>query len=170
MSTITQVSLAEYLGTVYEPDCDYVDGVVEERNVGMKRHSRTQTILSAWLFAREKHHGQRVLVEQRVQVSPSRVRIPDICLIAPDNDEEITQRPPVLWVEVLSPDDRWSRVQARLKDVLAFGVPTIWIIDPYSNEAWITTADGAVKAVQDGILRCAAPSLELPLKDILPEE
>jgi hypothetical protein len=34
MALATRVSLEEYLSTDYEPDCDYVDGVLEERNVG----------------------------------------------------------------------------------------------------------------------------------------
>jgi len=29
-----QISLADYLRTRYHPDCDYVDGEVQERNVG----------------------------------------------------------------------------------------------------------------------------------------
>ncbi len=76
------VSLAEYLTTEYEPDCDYVDGVLEERNLGKNRHSRTQTLLIAWLAARETQHGFSVLTEQRVQVAPRCVRIPDVCLSA----------------------------------------------------------------------------------------
>ena len=55
------VSLAEYLDTDYEPDCDYVDGFLEERNVGKKKHSRTQTRLIAWLVSNESRHGFRVL-------------------------------------------------------------------------------------------------------------
>jgi hypothetical protein len=43
MAVATRVSLEEYLNTEYEPDCDYVDGVLEQRNVGKKRHARTQT-------------------------------------------------------------------------------------------------------------------------------
>ena len=35
----TMVSVDEYLHTAYHPDCDYVDGVVEDRNVGEKDHS-----------------------------------------------------------------------------------------------------------------------------------
>lgn len=33
MAAGTQISVEEYLHTVYRPDCDYVDGVVEERNL-----------------------------------------------------------------------------------------------------------------------------------------
>ncbi len=37
-SQITLVSVDEYLHSVYEPDVDYVDGVLEDRNVGEKKH------------------------------------------------------------------------------------------------------------------------------------
>ena len=91
MSTAVQISLGEYLSNTYEPDCDYVDGVLEERNVGLRRHSRTQTLIARWLGNREQQHGHAVLVEQRVKVSATRVRIPDVCLVAPDNDDELTR-------------------------------------------------------------------------------
>ena len=28
------VPLADYLGHTYEPDCDYIEGILEERNTG----------------------------------------------------------------------------------------------------------------------------------------
>jgi Uma2 family endonuclease len=167
MATAVHVSLEEYLNTDYEPDCDYVDGVLEERNVGKKRHARTQARLILWLAAREQQYGYEVLPEQRVKVGASRVRIPDVCLVAADDEDEVQQRPPWLCIEVLSPEDRWSRVDARLKDYLAFGVPMIWVIDPYAKEAWMVTAEGPRAKVEDGILRCGNPALELPLSDVL---
>jgi hypothetical protein len=50
------ISLEEYLKTRYEPDCEYVDGVLEERNVGRHRHSRTQARLAVWLSSKELEH------------------------------------------------------------------------------------------------------------------
>ena len=49
----TQVSLSEYLTTDYEPDCDYVDGELEERNVGEKEHSAVQQFIK-WLAVHEE--------------------------------------------------------------------------------------------------------------------
>ena len=164
------ISLAEYLHTEYEPDCEYIDGVLEDRNVGKQKHSATQGMIVGWLLASRAQHGHRVLPEQRVQVSRFRVRIPDVCLVPLSDRDEITTQPPVLWIEVLSPDDRWGRVQAKLKDILAFGVATVWIIDPYSNEAWTVTQNNPVTAVEDGILRCSNPNLEMPLTEVLPAE
>jgi Uma2 family endonuclease len=170
MSTAIHISLEEYLNTEYEPDCDYVDGCLEERNVGKNRHSRTQTLLSSWLFTREQEHGHKVLLEQRVRVSRSRVRIPDICLVDAKDNDEVVQNPPALCVEILSPDDRWDRIQERLTDFLDFGVPTIWIINPYTREAWIATPDAPVAPVKDGKLRCPALKLEAELNEVLPAE
>ncbi len=169
MATAVHVSLAEYMNTDYEPDCDYVDGIIEERNVGKKRHSKAQGLLYAWLLSKTQEHGCDVLLEQRVQISPSRVRIPDICL-AVRNSDEVVQQPPALCIEILSPEDRWSRIQVRLNDYLAFGVQTIWIIDPYSKEAWIATPEKPATAVEHGKLRCTNPDLEVELKEILPED
>jgi Uma2 family endonuclease len=170
MAIATRVSLEEYLNTSYEPDCDYVDGVLEERNVGKNRHSETQGLIIGLLLALRRQHGHRVMPEQRVQVSPTRVRIPDVCLIGRDDRDEITQRPPALWVEVLSPDDRFSRVVTRLQDAVRMGVPMIWLIDPYSKRAWAMTPEMPMTEVTDGVLRCANLNLELRVNDVLPEE
>lgn len=170
MSTTVRVSLEEYLSTEYEPDCEYIDGIIEDRNVGKNRHSRTQTLLSSWLFAREKQQGHKVLVEQRIRISSSRVRIPDICLVDPEDTDEVIQHPPALWIEILSPEDRWSRVQAKIDDVLHFGVPTIWVIDPYAKQAWIASPEQPIAEAPGGKLHCANLNLELGLNEILPEE
>jgi len=170
MSTAARVSLAEYLSTEYEPDCEYIDGVLIDRNVGKQKHSRTQTILAVWLEGRGNQHGYKALVEQRVRFSASRFRIPDICLVPSDDEDEIIQHPPALWIEILSPEDRWSRVQAKAEDCLQFGVGTIWIIDPYTHRAWIGTQAQALTQALDGRLRCENPGLEVALDEILPRD
>jgi Uma2 family endonuclease len=165
-----RVSLEEYLNTDYEPDCDYVDGVLEDRNAGKKKHARTQTRLAAWLGARGQLYGYEALVELRTKVSATRVRVPDICLVSVSDQDEITQNPPLLCIEVLSPEDRWSRIEARLRDYLAFGVPTVWAIDPYARKGWVGTQETAIAEITDGVLRCADLNLEVALSEILPEE
>ena len=42
MTTGSLISIREYLNTSYRPDCDYVDGVVEERNLGELDHGWVQ--------------------------------------------------------------------------------------------------------------------------------
>ena len=170
MATAAHVSLAEYLSTEYEPDCEYLDGVVEERNLGKGKHSETQTLLTMLLGQRLRAKVFKMRVEQRVQLSSSKIRIPDICVILADNKDEVIQSPPALWIEILSPEDRWARVQAKIDDCLGFGVGTLWIIDPYSRQAWSATQTQAMAEVLDGKLNSHHPLLEISLEEILPEE
>ncbi len=163
------VPLEEYLSTSYEPDCDYVDGVLEDRNVGKTKHNKTQRNLILWLAKKQETHQRDIRPEQRVRISPTRIRIPDVCLVNTDDKDEVVRTPPALWIEVLSPEDRFSRVQSKLEDVVKFGVGTLWIVDPYSNEAWVADG-GPLIAAPDGVLRCTALGLECPLSEILPED
>ena len=39
MTRPARISLDEYLSTVYDPDCEYVDGELIERNMGESDHS-----------------------------------------------------------------------------------------------------------------------------------
>ena len=78
MKTFTPVPVDEYLSTDYGPDVDYVDGEIVERNAGEKDHSRLQTLLIIYLGSRESEYGIRVFAEQRILISPSRFRVPDI--------------------------------------------------------------------------------------------
>ena len=80
MSTAALVSLQEYLTTTYRPDCDYVDGVLYERNVGQKEHSKLQAALIVWFYSRRAELRLAVFPEQRIQVGTRRYRIPDVCL------------------------------------------------------------------------------------------
>lgn len=165
---ITHVPIDEYLNTEYEPDCDYVDGVLEDRNVGKQKHSETQILLGGWLLAQAGTHRKKPLSEQRVRLSASKVRIPDLCLIERNNRDEVVDTPPALWIEILSPEDRFSRVQRKVKEILNFGVPTVWIIDPYERQAWIGTTTTGIVEAKDNILRCEFLNLQLPLDEVIP--
>lgn len=163
MPVATQVSVSEYLKTSYDPDCDYVDGEVVERKVGERTHARAQGVSLSLLMGQEKLLGVTVLPEQRVQVKPTRFRIPDICVLAPGAPrEEIITHPPFLCVEVLSKDDTMSAIMERVEDYLAMGVPNVWIVDPWRHRGYHSTRDG-MKEAKDRVLRTAKPDLEVPL-------
>jgi Uma2 family endonuclease len=160
-------SLDEYLNTSYSPDCEYIDGVVLERNVGKTKHAFTQTEVLSQLRSFARPLSFHALVEQRVRVSASRVRIPDVCVVR-RLDQEVIVEPPLLCVEVFSPDDRWSRVNQSVTDYLAMGVPCVWIIDPYSRRAWIIDQEQPPAEVADGMLRASTLGAECPLSEVLP--
>jgi Uma2 family endonuclease len=79
-----------------------------------------------------------VTQELRTQVSPSHFRVPDVLVMRSDAPfEEIVKTPPLLCVEVLSPDDRMVDMQDKIDDYLAMGVAAIWVVNPRSRKAFV---------------------------------
>ena len=165
MASRTLISVEEYLRTSYRPDCDYVDGEVLERNMGEKSHAKLQKAILLYLSAREKELGIWVIQEQRVQVSAKRFRIPDICVTLGEPNEEILRQPPFICIEILSPEDRWPRIQQRIDDYLGMGVPYVWVLDPAAKTAYSVTRSAGTNQVTD-VLKTLNPSVELPLSEI----
>jgi Uma2 family endonuclease len=165
MATRTLIPVEVYLTSVYRPDCDYVDGEVLERNLGEREHSYIQAALVSYFFSRRKALNIEVYPEQRVQVRTNRFRIPDVCVVLGGTKEKIFITPPFLCVEILSPEDRMSRVWERIHDYFQMGVPNVWVIDPETRVAHIASATGDLHRVTDA-LRTADPVLEVPLVEI----
>ena len=169
MERSTLISVEEYLATSYRPDQEYVDGTLVERNVGEWDHSNLQMVLSAYLFNRREELGIHVVPEQRVQVKPTRFRVPDICAVAGEKPgEQILTRPPFLCVEILSKDDRMSEMQERIDDYLSFGVPYVWVVDPRIKRAYVYTSE-ATHEVKD-VLRTRNPDIAVALSELFSEK
>ena len=165
MSVTELVTVEEYLSTDYSPDCDYVDGVLEDRHVGGKGHSKLQRVLIIWFDKHTASLGVQTFPEQRVQVSPSRYRLPDLCVTLGEPEGEIFFTPPFLCIEILSPQDQMGRVLSKVSDFLNLGVSYVWVIDPRKKTATVYTAS-EVLPVSDGILRTQNPDIALPLADL----
>ena len=118
------------MATSYRPDCEWVDGEVRERNPGKYEHARLQLLISFWLAQHEAEWQVEVVTEQRVQVAPRRVRIPDVAVLRPGPHPPVLIEPFWLAIEILSPEDSYTETQQRASDFLAMGVRSVWIIDP----------------------------------------
>ncbi len=130
----TFISVEEYLHSTYEPDAEYVDGVLEERSMGEGRHSEWKGTLAYFFKAHKREWVIRVRPETRTQTGERRYRIPDLAILdAALPDEPIVTVPPLIAVEILSSEDRLSRLVIRLADFEAMGVPAIYVIDPVDN-------------------------------------
>src|SRR5664280_3651045 len=81
MSSTTLISVQEYLATSYRPDCDFVDGELQERNLGELEHALLQSAILAWFWAKQREWNVLPIVEQRVQVAPTRFRVPDVTVL-----------------------------------------------------------------------------------------
>jgi Uma2 family endonuclease len=115
----------------WDPDAEYVDGEIEERPVGENKHSAWQLAIQIWFQQHAKEWNIRVRPELRIQVSPTRFRVPDVTILDRDQPvEQIITHPPVAVFEVLSPEDRHTRFTRKLQDYEVMGIPQIWVIDP----------------------------------------
>lgn len=160
------ISVEEYLNTTSRPDCDYIDGEVVERNLGEIDHGDMQGLLVYYLIGHRKEWGISIFPETRVQVKTQRFRVPDISVVlGPKPTTRIIVSPPLLCIEILSPEDRMSKMQERVDDYLAFGVPCVWVIDPGPRRGFVYTAEG-MREAKDGILRVADTPISVPLADL----
>lgn len=165
MTTSAPVSTDEYLNTSYRPDCDYIDGRVMERSSGEFEHSSLQREILFYLRDHYPALRRRLQPEQRMRVSATRFRIPDICVLAENAPtERVIATPPVLCIEILSPEDTMNRTMERIKDYFAMGVPVCWVIDPVTREGWMSTPGHLLDEPSDRILR--AGDIEMALAGV----
>lgn len=137
------IPIEQYLHTSYSPDVDYVDGVIEERNLGEFDHARLQALITALILSHEPAWNVIGIVEQRIRVAGRRVRIADIAMLHADAPREaVTETPPFVCIEILSPEDRLSRAKVVLQDYLSMGVEHVWLIDPLRRVSYTYNATG----------------------------
>lgn len=167
IETATQISVESYLATSFEDgDLEYIDGELESTNVGEIDHSVLQAAIAAWFFARRKSLGVFPLTEVRTRVSPTRFRLPDVAVVRGARPEgAVLRSPPFLVVEILSPEDRVSRMEARIDDYLRFGVEWIWLIDPKTGTGHIYRGQSRL-FVPDGVYRTSDPAIEMNFAEL----
>ncbi len=133
MATTVRVPIEVYLrGDLdYDHDVDYVDDHIEDRNLGTNGHSKWQLAIQRWFMLNEETWNVLVRPELRIKTAARRYRIADVAILdASLPQEPVPTHPPLVVFEVLSPEDRLSRVKIRLADFVTMGVPEIWLIDP----------------------------------------
>jgi Uma2 family endonuclease len=149
---LTLVSEQEYLGSQYEPDCEFEDGVLIERHVGTEKHSWMQAALAAYVFHRRKAWGVNVYTEQRARVRPGKYKLPDVCIVqGPRPTTPVFEQPPLVAIEILSPEDEPLRVDQTIAEWLEFGVGHVWVVDPEKLDA---------------TLRIPGTPIEIPLRQL----
>ncbi|MGD1071926.1 MAG: Uma2 family endonuclease [Bryobacteraceae bacterium] len=148
MAVAAMVTLGEYLSTSYDPDREYVDGHLIERNAGTNKHSFVQLNIAMALQAQ----GLRTYVELRFQVRPNRYRIPDVLALAPGQKlrEPYLRDTPWIVVEIVSRDDRVGDMNDKLRDYFFAGVPNVWVVDPLTR-AFTVHEPGKSRTIADRV-------------------
>lgn len=143
MASKVLVPVEEYLNTAYEHDPEYVRGEIVERGMPTKKHARLQVRLVRLFEALETSHGAYTLTEQRSRLASDLYRIPDVSVYWSEPNEEIPQHPPLVAVEIVSPDDRYSALMVKCEEYRKWGVQNVWIADPQTKKLSVYDDSGS---------------------------
>ena len=164
MSVETLISVEEYLSTSYDPDVEYVDGVLVERTVGDWLHSTVQ--YNVMFALGTKYPRVYVRPELRLQTRVTRYRLPDVCVVLTAPKTKYLLDAAFLAVEVLSEDDRMTEVMERLEEFDRKGVPNIWLIDPRLRTIAVYSCGTLNEVRGDRVSTVGDPCLELTRDEI----
>jgi Uma2 family endonuclease len=138
------LALSEYLATSYDPEVEYVDGVLRERHGGEFAHSAAHGNIICGLH--RACPDAFVLPSVRIKTAPTRYRVPDVAVVRSVPQTRFIERPPDIAVEVVSETDLMSAFVEKLAEYEAQGVRNIWVADPRLQSMWDYRA-GALKRV-----------------------
>jgi len=153
----TLVSLEEYLNTSYDPDVEYVDGVLVERNVGDWLPSLIQRNI-VLAFGR-RYPRIFAVPELRSRTTATRYRLPDVCVLLEPPKTRYLLDAAFVAIEILSEADRMTEVLEKLQEYAANGTAHIWLIDPRLRQMFVYRQNSLV-AVETA-LETTDPRLEL---------
>ena len=145
MGTKALISPAEYLAMHFaEREPEYVHGELKEKAEPASFHSEIQALLVMRLGALRRTSDLRIRTEVRCEVARDVYRLPDVAVFRAIPFENIPSTPALMVAEIVSKDDRQVDVIAKLRDYAAWGVPNIWIIDPWSRRLAVWRNDTEV--------------------------
>jgi len=162
-------TVREYLRTSWSPDREFVDGRIEERNLGEKEHSIIQRYLTVLFAIKRAEWGVEVFPELRTQTKARNFRVPDVLVVrAGEKFERYVTQPPLIAIEILSPEDSMTAMQAKAAEYRLFGVEHIWIIDPEPRIAYRYTGS-ALEELQSGELAVPGTPIRVVLSEMFAE-
>jgi Uma2 family endonuclease len=150
--------------------CELERGEIVEMSRPGKRHgmvcANVTRILGNFTAARKNGYICSNDTGTVVARNPDTVRGPDVLLFEDAEqveqvDEGYGERPPVLAVEVLSPNDTTGKVMRRVREQIRFGTRLIWILDPDARNIIVCQAGKEDKVVEE--------AEELTGEDALPD-
>jgi Uma2 family endonuclease len=162
-------TVREYLSTSWSPDREFVDGRIEERNLGEKEHSIIQRFLTVLFAINRAEWGVEVYPELRTQIAARNFRVPDVLVVrAGEAFERYLKHPPLIAIEILSPEDTLRAMQKKAAQYRAFGIENIWIVDPEPRIAY-KYASAGLEEVGTGELAVPGTPIRVVLSEMFAE-
>jgi len=91
--------------------------------------------------------------------------LPDVCVLLSAPTTSVLLEPAFLVIEILSEDDRMTKVIEKVEEYAAKGVSHIWLIDPRLQHLFVFRAN-SLQRVEDDIIATDNPRLELTREEI----
>jgi Uma2 family endonuclease len=172
-----RVTTAEELIALASGEARYelVDGELITRSLSGAEHGDVAAEISARLggYVREHRLGKTYAAETGFLISrdPDTVRAPDASFVKADRVVHVrTYFPgaPDLAVEVLSPNDRASEVEAKVSQWLRSGTQMVMVVDPETRTATVHTPTATSRLSIGDTLDGGdvVPGWTLPLADV----
>jgi Uma2 family endonuclease len=136
------VTVQTYLHTSFpNPDREYRDGKLVARSLPDYLHSKTQGLVGAF-FAQLCHQLPIYpALSVRLKLRESLYLIPDVAVFHPTEPQQpVPDTAPLIAIEVLSLDDKLTKVREKLEEYRAWGVPHVWLVDPHSKRLYTCDA------------------------------
>ena len=145
-----------------KPYFELLHGEAVRKSPGTKLHSKLQLVLCLILAAL----GFKSWPELTLDIDDSWQPVPDVCgSIAPVEDPYPTQAVAVA-IEILSPNDRFTRVVQKCRKYAEWGIKDILVVDPVGREGWHwDTTNGDLARIQESY-RFQSRPVELALTDV----
>jgi Uma2 family endonuclease len=158
--------------------CELVNGRIVPMTPTGHVHGGIEARLAGRLLAwAEAGAGGEVMVGEvgvYVRRHPDTVRAADVLWISEERIRRLQGSgyldvAPELAVEILSPDDRWSDVTAKIADYFGAGVSRVWIVDPKLRRVFAYHSQHESRTCEEGQLLAdpeLLPGFSLPVTDL----
>lgn len=154
------IPVEQYLHTSFDnPDPEYRDGELVDRSPADTVHGSAHATVGAFFVLRSRGLHLFACSSVRLKVREELYLVPDISVFWPDEPVlAFPDQPPLVVIEILSEYDRLAAVRSKLDEYRTWGVPHVWLVDPYLRKLY--TSDPGLTEVTT--LRI--PELDLELR------
>ena len=112
-------------------------------------HAEAQAILVGLFRQLRQSYQVHGVTELRVRIADDVFRIPDVVLFAGARPAEaVPSSPPLVVVEITSPDDRPQDLLQKLREYRVWGVRHVWVVEPELKKFYVYTATGLTRVSQ----------------------
>lgn len=144
------------------PDVNRVElikGKVNAMSPTNQKLAILESRFARWLgnYVEERNIGEILIGEAGIYTgkNPDTVRGADVLFIsyerlAKDPGKTFLDVAPELVIEIVSPNDRWEDLKAKINEYLAIGVDFVWVVEPQTQTIQVYEAGGNIREYRSG--------------------